>query len=134
MPATGGSPRCAGDVLAGDAAWSPDGRLAFCRDGDLYVASEDGQQPRKLFSLKGRILYPRWSPDAKRLNFTVRDVDTGVFYLWEIGQDGSNPHALALGWKSPAYRWNEGECCGDWSPDGATLFFAPSATVCTASG
>jgi Tol biopolymer transport system component/DNA-binding winged helix-turn-helix (wHTH) protein len=128
MPATGGSPRRVGDVVAGDAAWAPDGhRVAFSRDGNLFVVSDvakdDGRQPQKLFSLKGQILYPRWSPDGRRLNFTARDVVTGVFSLWEIGQDGSNPHALALGWKSPAHRWNEGECCGDWSPDGRYFIF-----------
>jgi DNA-binding winged helix-turn-helix (wHTH) protein/Tol biopolymer transport system component len=132
MPTTGGSPRRVGNFVAGDAAWAPDGHsLAFCRDGDLYVAGDsakdmakdDSQPPRKLFSLKGRILFPRWSPDGKRINFTRRDVDTGVLSLWEIGQDGSSPHALQLGWKSPAHRWDEGECCGDWSPDGRYFIF-----------
>ena len=128
MPATGGSPQRIGNMVAGDAAWAPDGhRIAFSRDGDLFVVGDGvgnaAQQPRKLFSLKERILFPRWSPDGKRLSFTVRDVVGGVLSLWEVGEDGSNPHPLALGWKAPALRWNEGESCGDWSPDGRYFVF-----------
>ena len=124
LPAIGGSPRRIGDLLAGDAAWAPDGHhVAFSREGDLYVAGEDGRQPQKLFSRKGEILYPRWSPDGRRLSFTLREIAGGVLVLWEIGADGSNPHPLALGWKPPALRWNEGECCGDWSPDGRYFIF-----------
>ena len=124
LPATGGSPRRVGDILAGDAAWAPDGhRLVFSRDGDLSLVEEDGHQPKQLFSLKGQIYYPRWSPDSKRLSFTVRDLTKGTLSLWEIDADGSNPHPLALGWKAPAIRWNEGESCGDWSPDGRYFIF-----------
>ena len=124
LPATGGSPRRVGDVLAGDAAWAPDGlSLVYCRQGEIYVVGADGQQPRQLFTIKGMIEYPRWSPDGQRLGFTVRNLNTGVLALWEMGREGQNPHPLALGWKSPGIRWNEGESSGDWSPDGRNFVF-----------
>ena len=124
LPTSGGSARRVGDFLAGDAAWAPDGRsLVYSERGNLYVVGDDGQNPRKLFSFNGLVLYPRWSPDGNSLSFTIRDFATGVLTLWEICQDGANPHPLALGWKTPANRYNEGECCGSWSPDGQYFIF-----------
>ena len=124
LPTSGGSARRVGEVLAGDASWAPDGRsLVYCDRGNLSVVGDDGQNPRKLFSFNGLILYPRWSPDGKSVSFTVRDFATGILSLWEVGQDGANPHPLSLGWKTPASRYNEGECCGDWSPDGQYFVF-----------
>lgn len=124
VPTAGGSARRLGEVLASDAAWAPDGQhIVYCREGELYVAGADGQQPLKVFSFNGTILFPRWSPDGKRLSFTARDLATGTLFLWEVGSDGQDSHPLNLGWKTPASRWNEGECCGNWSPDGRYFIF-----------
>jgi len=123
VPTSGGSARRVGNIGAGDAAWSPDGqRIVFCQEGELFTVADDGSQPRKLFSVQGVIEHLRWSPDGKRLSFSVRGRDTLVA-LWEIGADGSNPHPIDFGWKSPNVKWGAGECCGDWSPDGRYFVF-----------
>lgn len=122
VPTGGGSGRRLGDVSGVNAVWSPDGQsIAYGREGSLFVAREDGQQPRKLFSAAGFIEYPRWSPDGRRLSFTLSDT-TSTRSLWEIAADGSGPHRLNLGWKAPKAGRGDGECCGDWTPDGK--FFA----------
>lgn len=121
---SGGSGQRVGDVAADSAAWSPDGKLiAYSRRQDLFMVSDDGLQPRKLFSASGSIQYLRWSPDGQLIGFTVRSVATGTLSLWEISPEGGNPHTISLGWKAPRVRWGEGESCGDWSPDGRYFVF-----------
>ena len=124
VPTVGGSAQRVGDILANSAAWSSDQqRIVYSQDADLFVANSDGSKPQKLFSAAGVIEYLRWSPDRTRLSFTVRDAATSVLSLWEIASDGRHPHQLTFGWKSPISRWGEGECCGDWSPDGSYFIF-----------
>jgi len=119
----GGSGRRVGDVLAGDAVWTGDGEhIVYSRQTDLFLVNQDGSQPRRLFSAPGVVEYLRLSPDGKRLSFTVRNPNA-TLTLWEIGGDGSSPHPLSFGWKAPTTRWGEGECCGDWSPDGRYFIF-----------
>jgi Tol biopolymer transport system component/DNA-binding winged helix-turn-helix (wHTH) protein len=123
VPTSGGSGRRVGDVLADDAVWSPDGqRIVYSLTTELFSVGDDGSQRRKLFSAPGHIEYLRWSPNGQRISFTVRDV-AGVLTLWEIAPDGSTPHPLSFGWKAPQKIWGEGECCGDWSPDGRFFLF-----------
>jgi Tol biopolymer transport system component/DNA-binding winged helix-turn-helix (wHTH) protein len=119
----GGSAQRLGDVRGVAAAWSPDGQsVAYSQEGELFIVRVDGQQTRKLFSAAGTIPYLRWSPDGKRLSLTVMDA-TGTRSLWEIAPDGSKPHPLDLGWKSRPGKWGEGDCCGEWTPDGKFFVF-----------
>lgn len=51
---------------------SPDGkRVAFSALGDLWVASLDGDGPRRLTRTPEYEAWPRWSPDGTRLAFSV---------------------------------------------------------------
>src|SRR5208282_3848655 len=123
VPTSGGSGRRVGDMMVDTAAWSPGGeKIVYSRASDLFVVGDDGLQPRKLFSALGFIEYLRWSSDGKHIGFTVRNA-AGVLSLWEISPDGRNPHPLSFGWKAPISRFGEGECCGDWSPDGKYFIF-----------
>jgi Tol biopolymer transport system component/DNA-binding winged helix-turn-helix (wHTH) protein len=127
VPASGGSGQRVGDLLVDSAVWSPDGkRIAYSRRTDLFVAGDDGSQPRKLLTASGFVEYPRWSPDGNTLSFTVLDFATSTHSVWETAADGSNPHRLSFGWKAPISRLGEGECCGDWSPDGRYFLFRSS--------
>jgi len=122
----GGSGRRIGDVFADDAAWSPDGhRIAYALDKDLFIAGDDGANPQKLFTAGGVVEFVRWSPDGASLNMTVRD-SYGYRSLWEVGSDGRNPRRLIVGPKDPLTSWGDGECCGDWSPDGNYFVFHSS--------
>lgn len=128
-PVLGGSPRRLGDLTVGDAAWSPDAQqLIFtkAREKELDVARSDGTGARKLVTTPGVPSFPRWSPDGKKIRFTVEQVasfDSSRFTmqmpsssLWEVAVDGSNLHPLF-----PA--WHESQCCGDWTPDGRYFVF-----------
>ena len=123
VPTGGGSGREVGDARADTAAWSPDGQnIAYARVNDLFLVGDDGSQPHKLWSAPGAIEYLRWSPDGQHIGLTVRDV-SGVLTLWDVAPDGHNPHPLSFGWKAPISRFGEGECSGDWSPDGKYFVF-----------
>jgi DNA-binding winged helix-turn-helix (wHTH) protein/Tol biopolymer transport system component len=127
IPTVGGSARRVGDVLADDAVWSPDGQhIAYSVHSDLFIVGEDGQQSRKIFTAPGIIEYPRWAPDAKHLTFTIRDAITATIAVWQIQPDGKGAFPLLLGWKAPTHIFGQGECCGDWSPDGRYFIFRSS--------
>jgi Tol biopolymer transport system component len=80
--------------------------------------NNNGEAPRRLFTANGFVESIRWSPDGQRLSFSVRNTETGWLSLWETGNDGRNPHPLFPEPQGGIGRWNEGECCGDWTPDG----------------
>jgi Tol biopolymer transport system component len=123
VPALGGSPRRVGDVLAHDVAWSPDKRLfAFAIADGLFVVDANNSK-RKIFS-GGVVMWPRWSPDGKRLRFTVEDSATWSSAIWEIDADGKRPHLLLPGWNKPAI-----ECCGEWTRDGRDFVFQTGTPV-----
>ena len=54
---------------------------------------------RELFTANGSVFAPRFSPDGQRIRFTVSDAAQNTTSLWEIGRDGSNPHALLANWQ-----------------------------------
>jgi Tol biopolymer transport system component/DNA-binding winged helix-turn-helix (wHTH) protein len=119
-PAMGGVPRRVGNVVAFDAAWMPDGEHIIYSNLDaICVTGRHGSGTRKLLTVSGLSHYFRWSPDGKRLRFTL----AGPTYLsesrlWEVSADGSNPHPLLLGWNN-----STDECCGVWTPDGGYFVF-----------
>jgi Tol biopolymer transport system component/DNA-binding winged helix-turn-helix (wHTH) protein len=119
LPTSGGGARRLGEVIAQDGAWSPDGqRLAYSRGRDLYAAAADGARPALLTTLPGQAVWPRWSPDGRRLRLTVVDPHNYSRALWEVAADGSAARPLLGG---------EGRhlnaCCGEWAADGALFVF-----------
>jgi Tol biopolymer transport system component/tRNA A-37 threonylcarbamoyl transferase component Bud32 len=119
LPVPGGSPRRLGDMLAHDVAWSPDGQqIVYAHGSDLYLAKWDGGDPRKLVSVDGTPFYARWSPDGRRLRFSVEQPKTSSSSLWEVAADGTDLHPVLPGWKNPPR-----ECCGNWTPDGKYFVF-----------
>jgi serine/threonine protein kinase len=127
VPALGGSPRRLGNVKSVFAAWSPDGnKLVYAQGSDLYIARSDGADSHKLVTVPGipgwvEPYIPdwvRWSPDGRRIRFSVQDPQTLSFTLWEVSADGSNLRPLLPGWNIPP-----AECCGAWSPDGRYFVF-----------
>jgi Tol biopolymer transport system component len=119
VPTSGSAPKRLGDVMAQDAAWSPDGQsLLYARGEELYQARSDGGQARKLARTPGRAYWIRWSPDGRHLRFTLIDTASQRRSLWELAADGTNLHALPLQWDVRPQ-----ECCGEWSRDGRIYVF-----------
>jgi len=119
LPLPAGSPRRLGDMSAKEGDWSPDGKsLVFSHDSDIYIANADGTQPRKVLSVPGTPVVIHFSPDSRRLRYTVADASHNTYAIWEVGVDGSNPHRLLANWNNPP-----AECCGVWTPDGRYYVF-----------
>ncbi len=127
VPTSGGSGQRLGDALASEAAmWSPDGRIIYSHDSQIYTVSAGGGEPKKLLTAPGYVVALRLSPRGDVLRFTVRDSASGVTSLWESLADGSKPHPMNLPWHTAALRWGEGEYGGDWTPDGHYFVFRSS--------
>ena len=119
VPTLGGDARRVPNILAHDATWMPDGhRLLIASGNDLTILEPDGSDPHKLLTTPGRAFWLRWSPDGRRLRFTLRDPKRQTSALWEVDSDGADPHPLLPGWSQPA-----SECCGSWTPDGEDFVF-----------
>jgi len=122
LPIPSGSPRRLGEVNAHDARWSPDGQqIVYANGSSLYLAKRDGSDARKLTTVVGVPFWPVFSPDGKRLRFTVDDPKTASFSLWELAVDGTGLHPLLEGWNKPA-----SECCGTWTSNGQYFVFQSS--------
>jgi serine/threonine protein kinase len=118
LPLPAGTPRRLGDVVGYAASWSPDQQhIVYGRGTDLYVATSDGVDTRRLTTVSGVLSWPRWSPNGKIVRFTVLD-PAGTSSIWEVRADGNNLHRLLEGWNNPA-----AECCGNWTADGNYYVF-----------
>jgi len=119
VPVPAGSPRPVGDLHATDTRWSPDGRTIACAVGsDLYLVEPDGSSLRKLASLPGELFYLFWSPDGKRLRFSVADTRSGGIALWQVDLPSNTVQPLFPDWPSSAQSWP-----GGWTPDGQYFFY-----------
>src|SRR5215467_6117454 len=92
VPLPAGPPRRVGDVFAQDACWAPDGlHLAFSNEHEIFLAQADGRDIRRLASTEGLLHSARFSPDGKRLRFSV--FNQGSSYddmtIFEMHLDGS---------------------------------------------
>jgi Tol biopolymer transport system component len=99
--------------------WSPDGkRIAFVRDGSIYVARADGTGERRLTRSGGRWFpanSPAWSPDGSRVAFGgPQDIFTVTVAGARVSRLTQSPKPW-LGNFTPAY-----------SPDGKRIAFARS--------
>jgi serine/threonine protein kinase/Tol biopolymer transport system component len=119
IPVAGGSPRRIGDLTADDIAWSHDGAWFACNHtNQLLLAKSDGTLSRKLATMTDavEIDHIRWSPDDRRIRFTVLTATTEE--LWEVRADGGNLHPLHFNWLG-----NPMERYGEWTPDGRYYIF-----------
>lgn len=119
VPALGGTARRVSSILAHDATWLPDGkRILYAAGNDLWMSREDGSDNRTLAHLPGRAFWLRWSPDGKRVRFSILNSKDHSISLWEMQAEGTNLHPLLAHWSNP-----ESECCGSWTADGKYYVF-----------
>ncbi|HEX4932039.1 MAG TPA: LpqB family beta-propeller domain-containing protein, partial [Gemmatimonadaceae bacterium] len=112
-PVDGGAPRAIGD---GDTpAISPRGDVvAYVRDRQIWVAPLDGSQPpRRLFSARGDLREPAWSPDGRRLAFVADRGDHAFVGVYEND-------STAVRWLAPT---TGRDFMPRWSPDGRRVAF-----------
>jgi eukaryotic-like serine/threonine-protein kinase len=125
VPVLGGSARKLGETAGQAAAWSPDGRMLAYSDGkDLFTAKSDGAESHKVISLPDFVFDPAWSPDGTAIRFRVGGFTTAQGSLWQVSMDGTNPHPLLPGWRTPP-----AECCGKWTTDGKYFVFGSGGNV-----
>jgi DNA-binding winged helix-turn-helix (wHTH) protein len=94
VPLPSGSPHRLGNIVGASASWSPDGQqMAFVKGSDLYLAKADGTSPHLLVSLSGYPNFGSFSPDSRRIRFTLT-TEAHTLSLWEVRTDGSNLHQL----------------------------------------
>ena len=120
-PILGGSPHRLGNLVTQNdaAAWSPDGlQLVYARDKELRLAHRDGTEVRKVAAVAGQPFFPQWSPDGRRIRFSVGDMAAKPGRIWEVRTDGSGLHRLLPGW-NPSWQM----CCGNWTPNGEYFVF-----------
>jgi len=120
-PVQGGSPVRVGDVTADDASWAPNGQIFYGRGNEIHLVARDGSGDRLLIHTVGRPYWIRFSPDGRKMTFSVDNLQSDEQTLWEAAADGSNPHLRFPGWSTPP-----SECCGGWTPDGKYLVFTSS--------
>ena len=129
LPAAGGSPRHFGSVTGHESTWSPDGQqVLFVSGSALFVASADGAQVRELAHVPGTPFFPRYSPDGKRIRFSIGDLNQNISSLWEIRSDGTGLHQLLPGWRS-----STAQCCGSWTADGHYYVFQVAESDATST-
>ena len=123
VPILGDAPRRIGSLAGSSIVSSNDGaQIAYSKHGDLFVAQRDGTGSRKLASLAGEVNGPAWSPDGKRIRFTVYDEPRRLADLWEVSLESGAAHPLFKDAQS-------GDCCGRWTPDGKYYIFARQGQI-----
>ena len=119
LPLPAGSLRPVGNILAHAATWAPDGQhIVYARKSTLYACNEDGTDLRELVTVPGVPFAPRFSPDGRRLRFTIRDTDQRTSSLWEVSADGKGLRPVLPDWNKPAQELN-----GTWTPHGEYFLF-----------
>lgn len=118
-------------TLAGTIPAKPSGRIAFIRDGDIWVMDADGQRQQRVAEVKnadGRI---SWAPDGKRIAYTRAgkvqfqepDNSGGVKKLYDVFVcflDSANV-GNTMWWRR--LTMDVGGRDPEWSADGQSILF-----------
>lgn len=88
--------------------------IAFTYGGDLWIASREGGDARRLTSTPAAESNPHFSPDGRWIAFTSNRAGTPAVYV--VSYEGGDPRRLT--W-SPG-----GDEARGWTPDGRRVLFA----------
>jgi len=108
MDVPGGTPRKIAD-RGSEPTFSPDGsRILFYswNDNGFFTMRPDGSDRRRVSS-STEDAYPAWSPDGKRIAFSLFEK---YFNVWVMNADGSGRTKIIEGCEQPS-----------WSPDGSRI-------------
>src|SRR5258707_1475425 len=94
-------------------------KVVFSYAGDLWTSPREGGSARRLTSSAGDKLYPKYSPDGKRIAFTAAYDGNPDVYI--IPAEGGEPKRLTY---HPA-----ADIVLGWSPDGKNVLFRSDRAV-----
>ncbi len=119
VPTTGSGALRVGEVLAHDATWMPgDQSVLFASGDDLGVVTLSNGATSSYASVPGRAFWMRWSPDGKKLRFTLLEPTSHISSLWELDAATRKAHRLSF-----PELGNKDLCCGSWTPSGDQFTF-----------
>jgi Tol biopolymer transport system component len=118
-PLEGGPAHRFGDITGQGGAWSPDGQhVLVVKGSSLFVTDANGGAPQELAKVDGTPYHPRYSPDGKRIRFSVGSLELNTSTIWEVNSDGTALHAFLPNWSGVISK-----CCGSWTADGHYYVF-----------
>ena len=92
------------------------GKIAFTYQDDIWVANDDGSEPRRLTNHVARDLYPRFSPDGKWIAFSSDRM--GNYDIYVVPVQGGTPTQLTF--------YTGDDTMVNWTPDGKRIIFRTS--------
>jgi Tol biopolymer transport system component len=118
-PLEGGPAQRFGDISGQGGAWSQDGqRVLFVKGSSLFVTDANGGAAKELAKVNGTPYDPSYSPDGKRIRFSVGNVEMNTSTIWEVNSDGTGLHPFLPGWSGAVSK-----CCGSWTANGHYYVF-----------
>lgn len=89
------------------------GKIAFTYQDDIWVANDDGSQPRRLTHHVARDIYPRFSPDGQSIAFCSDRM--GNYDIYRVPVTGGTPTQLTC--------MTDDDITVNWTPDGKRIIF-----------
>jgi DNA-binding winged helix-turn-helix (wHTH) protein len=120
VPALGGAPKRVGNVLAGEAYFSPDAtQIVFTHRGKLFLVGSDGTGERLLATLEdgGYVYDAHWSGDRGRLRYLTYFPSKQKSAAWELSLAGGPPRRILTGFPKETRNMKA-------MPDGETLIIS----------
>jgi Tol biopolymer transport system component len=78
-------------------SWTPDARILYASNGNIWIMDGDGTNPKQLTDNSGMNSQPTASPDGHYIVFSSNRADSAAFNLWRMDIDGRNPVQITHG-------------------------------------